>query len=600
MIRHLGLTLQLFTVRERWTLLALSISFVLAGLLEMAGVALVVPFITLAGNADAITESPFLQSVYAVSGVEDRRAFLLLFGIGVLIVLAVGATAGAAATWVTQRFAWNTHARLSEQLLSTYIGQPYLYFVTKNTAELSKTLLGEVYSFVVGFLVPGLQLLARSVVVVMLLLLIVVVDSRLAGFVGLFLAAYAAIYLSARSRLLRIGKARMEANGARYKAAAEAFGGIKDLKVFGREHEFVKRFAAPSRAFSLHLAEYWALSQMPRFLLEVIAFGGLVTVVLVALGNGEDLSRLVAILILYGVAGMKLVPALQRVFQGLTSMRVNYPVVETLHRDLQLGEGAGSNAMSRGDARPLAFEREISLRSVCFSYPGAALPALEDVDLTIRRNTIVGLVGSTGSGKSTLVDVILGLLQPQEGEIRLDDRPFAPGLGREWRLLFGYVPQQIYLGDYSIAENIAFGLPPAEIDASAVQSAAATAGLADFIGSLPAGYATVVGERGVRLSGGQRQRIGIARALYHDPPILILDEATNALDRVTEDAVLTAIDALSSAKTVIVVAHRLTTIRNSDVIYVLEKGRIVGAGPYEQLLDRSPQFREFAQVGASS
>jgi ABC-type multidrug transport system fused ATPase/permease subunit len=297
------------------------------------------------------------------------------------------------------------------------------------------------------------------------------------------------------------------------------------------------------------------------------------------------------IIALYAFAGYRLMPALQQIYGALTQLRFAGPALDALHKDLMSLQPAGPNTQQ--PAMPLT--QAITLNNIVYCYPNAATPALKGISLTIPAKSTVGLVGATGSGKTTTVDLILGLLDAQEGALAIDGQPITDHNKRAWQRAIGYVPQQIYLADDTVAANIAFGIEPEQIDQTAVEKAAKIANLHEFvISDLPRGYATTVGERGVRLSGGQRQRIGIARAMYHNPQVLILDEATSALDNLTEQAVMEAVHNLGHEITIILIAHRLSTVKECDTIFLLEKGELKGRGRFEELAHTSEHFRAMA------
>jgi ABC-type multidrug transport system fused ATPase/permease subunit len=396
--------------------------------------------------------------------------------------------------------------------------------------------------------------------------------------------------------LSRIGKEQVAANVMKYKTATEALSGIKDLKIMGRERHLLERFAIQAQHYAHNNVIHGTIAQLPRYALEVMALGGVLLMVLYYLGvKGESPSQTIPFLALYVYAGYRLLPALQQIFANLTTVRYNLAALDLLCRDLHEGGGAvdGEAVLQHSAAaEPLPFSRECELRDLQFSYGGNQTPAIRGISLTIARNASIGLVGATGSGKSTLVDIIIGLLCPDSGQLLVDGAIVDGEMLVSWQRNFGYVPQHIYLTDDTVTRNIAFGVPDAEIDLAAVIRAARIANLHEFIEQqLPKGYDTVIGERGVRLSGGQRQRIGIARALYHDPAILIMDEATNALDGVTEEAVMEALGRLAGQKTIIMIAHRLTTVKECDLVYILERGQIVSQGTYEELQQSSEWFQ---------
>jgi ABC-type multidrug transport system fused ATPase/permease subunit len=337
-----------------------------------------------------------------------------------------------------------------------------------------------------------------------------------------------------------------------------------------------------------------ASTVLPRFAFETIAFGAILLIAVYLIAMRRDMSAVIPVISLYAFAGYRMMPAFQHIYAGITQIRFHSGALDLLSEDL-----ARTAPLPPESTPALPFQREIVLRDVSFAYPQTSA-ALRTVSLSIRANTTVAVVGASGAGKTTLIDVLLGLLRPQTGDIRVDGVDIDNSNVRAWQRNIGYVPQQIYLVDDSVAANIALGVPPEHIDRAAVEHAARIANLHDFIiGSLPNHYDTVIGERGIRLSGGQRQRIGIARALYADPSVLVLDEATSALDGVTESAIMEALGALAHKKTIVIIAHRLSTVEKCDVIYLMNEGRVVGQGSFAALRRESPLFQKMTAASAS-
>lgn len=587
----------LFNRRERWQLALLTVALIVRAGVEMVGVASIAPFMSVVADPSTIQTNEWLARAYETFGFTSSTSFLMAMGVAVIGVLAVSNTFSAAALWALLRFSWGTHHRLSMRLLRGYLAQPYEYFVSRNSAGLHKTLLSEVNQVVSGVLVHVLNGTARLLVIVAIVGLLIVLDPFLAVvIVSVLGGAYGGVYLLVRRQQRALGIARVRANEHRYKIAGEAFGGIKDVKVLGREGAFLSRYAPPSWTFSTATATNGAMVQLPRYLLETIAFGGIVLIVLYYLRQGEGLAQILPVLSLYAFAGYRLMPELQQVFAGVTAIRFNQAALDALTEDL----GEVDQPLSAGDESALPFEASVRFEGVTFRYKGAPGPALKRISLTIPRNQTIGLVGASGSGKTTLVDLLLGLYDPVEGRILIDNTELTEKTLGAWRSQVGYVPQHIFLTDDTIAHNIAFGVPPDEVDREQIEQAARIAHLHDFIQTLPDGYDTVVGERGVRLSGGQRQRIGIARALYHDPEVLVMDEATSALDGATENAVMEAIRELTGQKTIVLIAHRLSTVEECDCIYLLDGGRVQDQGRYEDLTLNNEAFRTMARLNPSN
>ena len=449
-----------------------------------------------------------------------------------------------------------------------------------------------------------MNVIANLLISFFILVLLMAVDPFIATSIIIFLGGcYALIYSAVRRRLSRIGKEQVEANVQKYKVATEALGGIKDLKILGREQAYLEKFATAARRHSLNNVIAGVISQLPRYVLEVMAFGGILLVALSFLNAEGEAGKMIPLLALYAFAGYRLLPALQQIFAGVTTVRFNLAALEVLHGDLANYHRqtdpeivlSGFEALT-----PLSFSRELELRNLSFRYAGVKECVLQEINLTVPVNNTIGLVGATGCGKTTLVDIILGLLNPTSGKLLVDGKPInGDNLGR-WQRNLGYVPQNIFLCDDSITRNIAFGVPDRRIDLTAVARAARIANLDGFVEKeLPERYETIIGDRGIRLSGGQRQRIGIARALYSDPAVLIMDEATSALDGLTEEVVMDAIRNLSREKTIIMIAHRLTTVKDCDMIYLLDHGRIVDQGSYFDLQRSSEWFRTAAGTETS-
>jgi len=590
--------------RRRWQLLLVFGATLLTGLVATIGVASIMPFMAVVANPEAVTENRWLAWGYETFGFTSPGQFLFALGLLTLGIIAASNAISAATSWLLARFTHALNYDLSKLLLGKYLSQSYSFYLGRNTSRLAKNVLAEVNAVVNGVISPVVQLVAKSIVAIFLLALLFYVDALLAVMVALILGGlYGAVYLIVRGKQTRLGRQKVEANSERYRAANEAFGGIKDVKVLGREAHFVRAFSLPAYRYARTNASNAIVSQLPKYALETIAFGGILVIVLYLLRTYQDLGQVLPIVSLYAFAAYRLMPSFQTILSSLTKMRFNLAPLDDLYNDLVGGRlehqreevlpGNPHSAVQRRE--PIVFEQNIHLDRLSFTYPETDRPALRDIDFTIPKNTTVGLVGQTGAGKTTLVDLLLGLYEPTEGTLRVDGRALSGDDLVAWRRRIGYVPQQIFLADTDVTRNIAFGIPEGEIDHAAVERAARTAHIHEFIRTLRDGYSTRVGERGVRLSGGQRQRIGIARALYHNPDLLVMDEATSALDNVTEDAVMEAIRELSGRKTMVLIAHRLTTVEDCDAIFMLEAGQLVATGTYEELLRTSGPFR--AMVG---
>jgi ABC-type multidrug transport system fused ATPase/permease subunit len=580
--------------RERHQAMLLLLAMVVQAAAEIVGVASVAPFMGVVADVSLIHRNWLLSRLYEWGGFATESGFLIALGFAVVAALVLCNGVSALAYWATLRFVWATHDRLATGLLRGYLAQPYGFFVQRNASSLNKNILAEVHTAIEKVLLPALNAIARSLVTIAIIGLLVMLDPALALTLVLVLGgAYGTVYLAVRRKQARLGRIRADANEERFKITSEAFGGIKEVKVLQRESAFVARFGLPSQRFSQATASNKAIAVLPRYVLDTIAMGSVLLIVIYYLRVGHGVEQILPTLSLYAFAGLRLMPALQEVFGAFAEIRFHRAVIDDLTVDLnRFGHDEAHDAPA--PARPL--QSAICFDDVHFRYPGAADRALRGVSLSIPCNQTIGLVGASGSGKTTLVDLLLGLYAPTQGSIRIDDLELDETTVRNWRQRVGYVPQHIFLCDDSIANNIAFGMPAHEVDTERVVQVARIAHLHEFIQTLPAGYDTVVGERGVRLSGGQRQRIGIARALYHDPSVLVMDEATSALDGATEDAVMEAIYALAGQKTIVLIAHRLGTVKECDRIYLLAGGRVAEQGSHDELAAGSAAFRALAKL----
>jgi len=600
MIDTIRKLLQLLTPRERRRGLLVLVVLIVDAVVEVAGVASILPFLTLLTTPDSVQVPGLLRWLFVTLRFTSVNEFLFFMGIAVLVLLVISNVLAAMATWVQLRFGWMRNHSLSVRLMAAYLRRPYVYFLNQNTASLEQRILMETQQVVYGVIIPGMQTVAKLVVVLFIFVLLLVVNPVLALMMILVLgSAYALIYVFVHRKLGLIGEDRVESNSERFRVVGEAFGAIKLLKLSGKESLFVQRYEGPSYRYSQNMASGALISMIPKFALETIAFGGLLLIVLYLLYTRRGLSLVLPLIGLYTFAGYRLLPALQAIFWGAAQVRFNGAALDVL-RDVSSAPYNSVREVDLNGGTALPFNSVLELKGVTFYYPGTDAPVIEDLNLSIRSGSSVAFVGRTGSGKTTIADLILGLLSPSAGCIRADDVEITDENRSQWQRNLGYVPQEIYLTDDTVARNIALGIPDERIDIVAVQRAAQVAKIHDFIvNELPEGYQAKVGERGIRLSGGERQRVGIARALYQNPGVLVLDEATSALDGATEEAVFHTIESVGRARTLIIVAHRLTTVRHCDVLYVVEAGRIVARGKYDELMMSCPEFRRLARMPPS-
>ena len=584
--------------RQAWMI----VGFVtVMALFDTLGAVSIMPFLAVLANPGMIETNTTLAWLNARLGGVEPQAFLFFLGCGSFALLVLSATVRGTGAFVVNRFAMMRGFTIGSRLMDTYLRQPYAYYLNRHTGDMAKELVSEVAQLVVQVYQPAANLIAQSVLLVVLLAVLVAVNPGVALIGVLVLGGcYGLIYVIVRRYMGLAGQERVLRYAQRHRLATEALGGIKTLKLQGREAFYRDEFNRVTRRIALLQADTITVSTVPRFAIEAIAFGGVILLALGLMvqhqdGQAGSLGAVLPLLGFYAFAGYRILPAVQGIYQATTQLRAGVASIEGIAADL-----AGRDllpALPETPATPLPFVDKVELANLGYQYPASETASLQGISLTIPAGTTLGIVGPTGAGKTTLVDMFLGLLTPDSGEIRVDGTVVTAQNLRAWQADLGYVPQDIFLLDASVAENIALGLKPEDIDPAKVRDAARMAQILDFVETqMPQGFATPVGERGVRLSGGQRQRIGIARALYNNPGILVFDEATSALDNLTEQEVVRAINDLSSTKTILLIAHRISTVRDCDQILVMERGRMAGLGGYEDLYRDNATFRRLVDA----
>lgn len=585
---------------KRDRVLALYVMFLtlIVAIIEVLGVASIMPFMAVLTNPEIIQTNAFLSFTYDYLNFQSTESFLFFLGVSVLFFLVGSTFLKGLVFWAHIYYANIRNFSISSRVVAGYLQQPYGWFLSRNSSSLAASVLEEVSRVINGCLYPLMRLVSNVIVTVLLFSLLIYADPWLA--IGAFLMlglSYGATIKIAGNHLRDQGEMTSKAQNERLKAVNEAFGGIKDVKIGSLEGFFLDRYRKPARDHARAAVSYKLWSEIPSFVIQALVFGGMMIAILYLMKTRDGFSEAVPVLALYALGVYKLMPALQEIYRQLVEIKFHQSALEVIYRDIRLIKPADEMYLKNKDESPLEISKFMELRGVNFSYPGEKKLALSINSIKIEKNSTVGFVGGSGAGKTTAVDIILGLLQPTAGSIFVDELSVDENNLRRWQKNLGYVPQQIYLSDDTIAANIAFGLKREEIDYEAVEKAARIAHLHDFVVTeLADGYDTGVGEHGVRLSGGQRQRIGIARAVYHDPDVLILDEATSALDNVTEKIIMDAVEDLGHKKTIIIIAHRLSTIRHSDKLFLFERGKIVASGSYDELVDTNTSFREMAQI----
>lgn len=599
MLKSIKELYSLLNKEQRAKLLVMQLLVVFMSFSELAGVVSVGPFMALVGDMSRLEGDSLWAEIYRASGASSPTDFIFWFGVGVLLLLSITTLISIFATWQLEMFGHRVGAELSSRLFKHYMYQPWLFHANGSSSQLSKQIAQECQRVTVSVIIPLMNMNAKAVMASLMATALFLYDP-LVAIVGLliFMIAYLLLYRTVRSRLIRNGTTVSETQALRFKLMAEGFGGIKDALLLGRQRVFTERFENVSQRFADAQGTTLAMSQVPRFAMELVAFGAVIFLVLYLLAAHQgNLGTILPVLSVYALAGFKLLPAFQQIYSSVSRVRGNLAAFESMRDDLH---ASAVSSVDQELADPEKAGRwiprqSIEFRDVHFTYPGKQTSAVAGLSLKITANQVIGLVGASGSGKSTAIDLLLGLIDPVSGQVLIDGEPLTAINKRAWQNSLGLVPQSIFLSDTSIRENIAFGLPPADIDDARVERAANLANLDDLISELPEGLETDVGERGVQLSGGQRQRIGIARALYHDADVLVLDEATSALDGITEQLVMDAIHEFSGTKTIVLIAHRLATVKQCDCIYLMKDGRVIDQGRFEDLVSRNDTFKRMAE-----
>ena len=579
--------LLLLTPHERKHLGLLLIMIIIMAFLDMIGIASILPFMAVLANPTLIETNSILNTMFQVSnifGVESNKQFLFALGVLVFVLLITSLAFKALTTYVQVRFVQMREYSIGKRLVEGYLHQPYSWFLSRNSAELGKDILSEVQQLISTGISPSLELIAKGAVTITIIILLIIADPKLTLIVGLSLGgSYGMIFYILRKYLNQIGKKRLINNQLRFKSVTEAFGAAKEIKVGGLEQIFVNLFSNAAQNYAQTQASVRVVAQLPRFILEAIAFGGILLLILYSMNNLGSFNNALPIISLFIFAGYRLLPALQSIYSCLIQITYIGPSIDKIYNDIKNNKSFNENQ----DEDVLDLNKNIILKNIHYNYPNSSKTVLKDINLSIPSKSTVGLIGTTGSGKTTMVDIILGLLDPQKGFLEIDGKIITKQNLRSWQRSIGYVPQHIYLTDDTVEANIAFGASSENIKKDLVEKAAKIASLHEFVvNELPKKYQTIIGERGIRLSGGQRQRIGIARALYHNPKVLILDEATSALDNQTEKAVMDAVNNLSNNITIIMIAHRLDTVKNCDIIFKIDKGQVVEQGDFNKIIHR--------------
>jgi ATP-binding cassette, subfamily B, bacterial PglK len=575
----------LFDNRDKKKFLLLFFMMILAAIFETAGIGLIVPFVGIVTNPTIIQEQEILSNVYKLLNFQSSNTFIL-FGVAILLTIFMVKNAYLLFFYHVQyRVIFNQRVKLSRSLFRAYLMKPYTFHLQRNSAELLRNVNGEVMKVFGGILLAGFQLVTEVLVILSIITLLIITAPLATLTSGILLGGSVMIFFKTfRKKITHLGNEDQRVNREVIKWVNQGLGASKEVKVSGKESYFVNMYDKHSRVLADNTIYKSMLDQVPRLFIETLLVSVVLVTMIIIVFQGTDTSTLVATMSLFAMAAFRLMPSITRIVALMTSIRFSKPALTVVYNDLVkdhedkdfiLEENSfSSNKQEIVNCGERTFRYSINLENVYFRYPNQEEYSIKNLSLTIPIGQSVAFVGTSGAGKTTIIDIILGLLEPEKGRVSIDGKELTELLPI-WQNKIGYIPQSIFLSDDTIRKNVSFGISDKDIDESAVLKAIEDAQLKEFIDTLPEGLDTVVGERGVRLSGGQRQRIGIARALYHNPEIIFLDEATSALDNETEVEIMKAIDGLKGEKTLIIIAHRLSTIENCDMVFRVDKGKLV-------------------------
>ncbi len=592
--QYIALLLRVSGDRTKLALL-LAMMFVAAAL-EAVGLGVVMPFVALLERPSLVQESRVLRWGAQSLGLTTPPQVMMVAGGALLAVFFAKNVFMALVIRAQMRFVYNRMTLVARALLLSYLRRPYTFHLQKNSAELVRAVVNDCSAVFYAGVPSAFTIVVETLTCAAIGLTLFALEPMAVSVVGVLIGGSAYYFQSLyRRRSTALGGQVREATGEMVRHANQAFGGIKEARIIGCEATFADEFDRSNRAHAEATRQQRTLIHLPRQVLETFGVAGIVATTVIVLARGTSPERVLPVLGVMALAVVRMLPSVMRILGAIGEVRYYSPTVTAFLSDLA---AVDSEATRDTGAQPLAFERAITLTDVGYTYPEAHAPSLAGVSLEIRRGEAIAFVGGTGAGKTTLADVLIGLLEPSAGRIEVDGVPLQKSTVRPWQKLIGYISQQVYLCDDTLRRNIALGVPDGQIDEARLRQAVTIARLDELVASLPQGLETSVGERGVRLSGGQRQRIGIARAMYLDPPVLVLDEATSALDNVTEQQVVEAIEAARTRRTMIVIAHRLSTVRRCDRLVVMSAGRVEHVGTWDELLEKSETFRALVEGGA--
>lgn len=564
-------------------------------LFEIIGIGLIPLFVSIISNPDEIERFPYFSELTSYFNLKEQGNLLKFGAVALIALFIIKNSYIIFYYYIETRFVYNRRFYISKKLVNHYLKAPYHFHLKRNSAELLRNVTQEVSILISKVIKPSLEMLKEAVITISIITFLFILEPLITTFVILLLGSGTGLFLFATQKKIKsYGKEEQGIRTGMIKALNEGVGGIKEARILNRELEFAKRFDIAAKRSSSLMSYVGFASKIPKPVVETIAVIGMMSIALLMVWQDRSISAIVPVLTLFAIATVRMMPSIQGITATYTQLKYNIVAIDPIYDDLKELESSNSTFDSqRMNTQKLLFSERLEVQNVSFSYEKSDLQAVKNITFHVKKGAAVAFAGKSGAGKSTIVDLILGLMNPTQGVIRVDGFDIKNNLSG-WQKNIGYIPQSIYLSDDSLKANIAFGIPEIEIDITKVIKAIQLAQLEDLVATLPDGLNTRIGESGTRLSGGQRQRVGIARALYEDPDVIIMDEATSALDNITEKLIIESIEKLKGERTVIMIAHRLTTVMNCDTIHLMEEGEIISSGTYDSLINNSSKFRKMA------
>jgi ABC-type multidrug transport system fused ATPase/permease subunit len=583
---------------DKYKFLFLFFMMIIASLIELLGIGIIPAFIITIADSDMVFNYPYIGDTLQSLGIQTSKQ-LITFSAILLMVIYLSKNAYLILyNYVKVKFVKKRLVILQNRLFKAYLTAPYTYYINQNSAVLLRNVTSEVNKVITGTLLPLLEIILSTMMGLFIIGSLLYLEPLITVIAIVVMLGGGFYFLNIkRDKIKDAGRQDRRARASMNKVVLQALGAFKDTRVLKREKMFLDqydKFAFQSVRANIYKS---VVGAFPKSIIELLLVLGILSITLIMVWEGREFSIIIPILVLFGVAGVKMMPIFITVIKVSNDLRYNAASVEVVYRDLKYLEKEYNEFKLNllDDTKRLELNHEITLKNVSFHYPGTDEVVVDNVSLTITKGNAIAFVGPSGAGKTTIVDIILGLLEPCSGSVEIDGFDIQENI-HGWMENIGYIPQSIYLLDDKIFKNIAFGIPVDELDDIKLNAAIEAAQLKELVEKIPQGINTKIGEKGIRLSGGQQQRIGIARALYNNPQVLIMDEATSALDNLTEKVVIESIERLRGDRTIIMIAHRLTTVQNCDMIYMMKDGKVMNQGTYEELITNSTEFRKMSLI----